>query len=109
VKEIHLLARGGIANDDVIMIRVELLTIHIWALVLLTIVLAIVRVNTSTLVHDIGHITSQVVAVWRNTVVVIVTQPDRVPVGARDAGAATGVNSALALEALQVIPLLLIE
>lgn len=28
VEETHLLARGSLANDNVIMIRVELLTIH---------------------------------------------------------------------------------
>lgn len=95
------------ANDDVIMIRVELLTIHIWALGCLAIVLALFRVNTSALVDDVSHITGQVVAPWRNAKVVIVAQPDRVLVGARDAGAAAGVDSALALEALQVIPLLL--
>jgi hypothetical protein len=109
---IHLLAVVA-ANDNVIMIRVELLTIYLVDKIVFHLaipgVAGAAQASVSACFHDVCHITSQVPAAWRNAAVVVVTQPDCVAVLARNAGTTIGANSAVTVETFQVFILMLIK
>lgn len=109
---IHLLAVVA-ANDDVIIIRVELLTIYLVEKIVSSVApltpAGAAQAFVVAFLHNVFHITSQVPAFWRNAVVVVVTQPDCVAVLARNAGTATGANSAAIVETFQVSILTLIK
>ena len=97
------------ADNDVVIIRIELLAVHIMGIAAnrAGTVTAALPTHVLARVHDVGCVLGQVSAAWLDVVVVVVAQPDRVGPGARNAHATPGIDAAAAGQALQVLDLIL--